>query len=437
MKILFIGQATNHFSYYKESLIALLRNKVSVELRYDNHFSKSFCSKFDDFCNEYNLDYKWIETNSILLKIKFFIRELRTYAWYLNRSDQSLYYTNRWAELIPFIHPLLKLSWIKFLIKQNFVSNFLNFINKILPIDSNVMDDVLSVSPDIIIISPGNMRYSKEIEYINVANKLNIMSVIFVLSWDNLTNKGLFHYLPNLFIVWNKHHYLELIKLHNIDSEKIFISGAQLFDKWFNPLDKSFGISKYINLLPSKYILYLGSSINIVKDESDIINKLSIQLKSIDNDLCIIFKPHPSHYEFYKNINLDNVILLPKDFGLSQNEYDVQNFKKIVLNSKYVIGINTSGFLDSIIINKRTFSLLDNRYSDTQINSAHYKILKEYKVLEEVRSINEITDDLIISRNFRSNRKLFLNNFVRPIKNGKSSGENACDQIINYFKNKI
>lgn len=434
-KILFIGQSTRHFSYYSSSLYYLSKYGHTFHFRYDEHFSNSkLSSSLNEFLELHPSEFKWQKKRNFIYQFYiFFFRELATYVWYLGRIDQSTYYVNRWAKLFPYpVSSILKQSVIKEFLKLKCIKNLIFYLSKKFYSNNDIKNDILSISPDVIYASPCNLRFSSEIDYIQQAKRLKIPVVYSILSWDNLTNKGLFHVVPDLFLVWNQNHKNELEKLHNITDIPIKIVGSQLFDKWLLS-DPSLSISdEILNVSKYPYILYLGSSSNIIDDETEIMNVLLNELVLINPTIKIIFKPHPFHYEKYHHLNSDKLIVLSNKFGLSETTSDIVNFKYLIEKSLFVIGINTSGFLDSIIIGKPTFAYTNHSFSETQIKSAHYKVLRKYNVLNESNSLKKIFDSNFSTKDFDLYRNLFISQFVWPKKN-KSAGEVAANEINNFL----
>ena len=431
--ILFIGQSTKQFSYYETSIRELVVRGHIVVLRYDIVFSRgTIYPALQNFLIESNATkFKWMSKAGLFARyISYFSRELRSYSWYLSRSDQSQYYTDRWADLFPGIMPnILKIEWVKRIIRHSTCLKLLETLERLMPAPCAVIKDIKAVLPDLVYVSPGNLRYSNEIAYVKAASKLGIPSVISVLSWDNLTNKGLFHWTPDIFLTWNRHHEEELKTLHAIDNERIKMVGAQLFDKWAQR-DESFlpdeGLLEYTK---DPYMLYLGSSSNIAKDESKVLKNITSQVLQKGHSCRIIFKPHPAHYEYYQKLSIDYVILLPKQFGLSETLQDIANFHHLVMSARCVIGINTSGFLDSVLIGKRTFAYLSAEHEQTQRLSAHYRLLTDYKVIIETNSYEQMVDLTDNDSAFIKNRNLFLASFVRPHGEANLAGFHAADVI--------
>jgi hypothetical protein len=434
--ILFVGQSTKHFSYYESSLIELKNQDYDIVFRYDKKFSNSIIyPAFNNFIKSHGSSFKWIKKSCKCFQyIRFFIRELTTYAWYLRRSDQSKYYVDRWAELFPFpVSIILKTNLVRFFLSQKFLFNIFVFIERLTPVPFNILKDLREISPDIIYVSPGNMRFSCEIDYVKGAKKIGIPSFVSILSWDNLTNKGYFHAKPDFFLVWNVHHKFELLKLHAVALEKISIVGAQLFDKWFVNHDDLKIDPMLHSLIAQRYILYLGSSSNIAKDESFILKQISSDIKDAGEDFTILFKPHPAHFLKYKDLDINGVKVLPSNFGLSETPQDIVNFRYLVKKSECVVGINTSGFIDAVIIGKECFSYISDEHKQTQTACAHFKILEEYDILPKIKSYYHLLSMKNRER-FIKKRAFFINKFVLPEGRDRSAGEIAADKIISLSK---
>src|SRR5918911_248558 len=79
---------------------------------------------------------------------------------------------------------------------------------------------------------PGAVRFtpllepgSVQVEFERAANRMGIPTCLCVASWDNLTNKGLIHELPDLVTVWNEPQREEAVRLHGVPEERIVITG--------------------------------------------------------------------------------------------------------------------------------------------------------------------------------------------------------------------
>ena len=84
-----------------------------------------------------------------------------------------------------------------------------------------------------------------------------------VFSWDNLTNKGVVHELPELVLVWNDLQVDEAVELHGIPRERVRVTGASAWDHWFDwkPTASRAEFCHEVGLLEDKpIVLYVCSS---------------------------------------------------------------------------------------------------------------------------------------------------------------------------------
>ena len=389
-KIIFVGQNVSHFSYYKSSLIKLIKLGYFIEIRLDEKFSKSKLSKLVlEFLNTHkkNTSFNWSKRGSFYYSnFLFLIRELISYSWYLRRKDnQSEYYTRRWADFFPNkISRILHLKFIKSILKNFFIYNSLILINKILPPPFSVILDVYRTKPDLIYASPANMKTSIEVNYLKAGNLLKLKTIIYILSWDNLTTKGVFHAKPDYFLVWNNIHKNELVKIHKQKS-KIEICGPQLFDKWlYHPNTNSTNIG-YKN-----YVLYLGSSINIIKDEKEILENLC--RVAANYNYKVLFKSHPFQTLNYTDMSIPNLINISDKIKLIETDNEINFIKNLFIESKAVIGVNTSGMIDALACGASVYSIIQENSNQTQLDSSHFKILIKYNSIKFIKNFDDIFD---------------------------------------------
>jgi hypothetical protein len=435
-KILFVGQSTKHFSYYESLVRALSDRGHNVVFRYDPSFSENTIHPaLQNFLKQSSGQFLWIPKPSKLHSyFIYFIRELRTYSWYLRRTDQAKYYVDRWADLFPFVGNILKTPLAKRVLSRRWIFDLLSKIERLIPVGHRLRIDILDVCPDLVMVSPGNMRYSAEIDYIKAAKKLGIPSIISVFSWDNLTNKGLFHWHPDLFLVWNKHHKNELIRLHCATPKEIVIVGALLFDKWQSIAELAEPMDEIKLVTSNPYILYLGSSSNIAKDEAGILQRLATEVHKNGGISRILFKPHPGHQAYYNSMDIEGVKVLGSEYGLTETHQDIANMKWLIEKSDFVIGINTSGMIDSVILGKETYAYVSAEYSETQKLSAHFKVLSEYGVVCEIEKYHDAMTALCYKEEFQLRRNAFIAEFIRPVNLRESSGIIAAEIVDSFLQ---
>ncbi len=259
LSITFVQQVTRSIFYLMKSM---------AELKLDPIIQESM-QRFPSLTRG-----KLVRRSDLWRRSIYASRELRSYSSYLNRPEQSAYYTDRWENYIAgFLKPVVRRSKIaRNLVASRFGQSVMQGFEGLVPPDKKIIQLIQAYHPDVIVASPANMRFSEELDYIKAGQALHIPTVISVLSWDNLTTKGIFHVIPDILLTWNQVQTEEAVQIHRVPAEQIVITGSPFFDKWIDSdrllVDRALFFHK-VKLNPDQpYVLYLGSSKNIAEDET-------------------------------------------------------------------------------------------------------------------------------------------------------------------------
>ena len=87
--------------------------------------------------------------------------------------------------------------------------------------------------PDVVVLTPLVVLKTAQLDLARAATELGIRNVFAVASWDHLSSKGELTFVPQQVIVWNHIQKQEAIDLHHLESDRIAVTGSQLFDEWF------------------------------------------------------------------------------------------------------------------------------------------------------------------------------------------------------------
>jgi len=159
----------------------------------------------------------------------------------------------------------------------------------IAPSDPSLLAFLSDKQPDVMVASPTNLRFSEETDFLKAARRLRIPTAIQVLTWDNLSTKGLVQILPDRLFVWNDRQYRDVREIHRVPQRDLSTVGSPFFDKWFDKVDGTSSREadcRRLGLDPEKKILlYLGSSKNIAKDESWFIEEVVEALAEARHEL--------------------------------------------------------------------------------------------------------------------------------------------------------
>ena len=430
MRVLVAGRSVYHFAYYRSVLEALRRHGHELELRFDERWSSGNSDvSLQGFLKENpEVSLQWSQTREDWLRAPLFaMRELRSYSSYLRRFEQSTYYLNRWRKyLSPAFTRIDKMAVGRWLLGRKSISGAIRGFEAIAPAAKNVVADLRRVAPDVVFASPANMRFTEEVEYIKAARHLGIPTAVLVLSWDNMSTKGLINVHPDLLLAWNRTHASEAVLHHGISENRILLTGAPFFDKWFD--NENHAVDRTVFLrnagLPDDkpFVLYLGSSANITKDESwlvtDLIERLS---KSVTlGRASIMVRPHPANARPFAELAQSDqrVVVWPPDGQLPESDGMQADFQNSVQHASAIVGINTSAMIDTLALGRPCVAIITGQYENTQMRAQHFQHLFDSGALNVARSIGEAVTQLEAVASGHDDhaeaRLAFLSKFLRP-----------------------
>ena len=412
-KILFIGRSIAHIAYY-EKLLLELSKQSELTVIFDKHWSDYWgkYEYFDKFKKENsNIKFNWIpEINSFKKSYLSRLIELRSLISYHLRKDKNIFYQNRWQRYVSKkILGLIENKITNKIIINKIFALILDVLIKLWPNDKKIKIFLKNKNFDTLIITPGNMRYSSEILFLksNIKNKY-----VYTLSWDNLSTKGYFSIKPNKIFVWNDMHELYAKKIHGFKKENIKKFGSLFFEKWhekeceYNNLEGNIDIKKLNDFKKNKkFILYLGSSKNVAKDESFVVNNILTTLLRNKKDYKLVIRPHPANPDPFKKF-IGNKDILVLDEKLPELNHDIIFLKYLISSSFGIVGINTSAMLEVMLLGRYCNTILIEKYTNTQENAHHFKFYQELDGLIMNKSYNEILKNIEKFKNISlTNRK--------------------------------
>ncbi|MEM1123350.1 MAG: hypothetical protein AAGJ18_23115 [Bacteroidota bacterium] len=141
-----------------------------------------------------------------------------------------------------------------------------------------------------------------EAKFLFAAKQQKIPTLIHLLSWDNITSKGIFPVIPDQFIVWGKVMYDELKEYYGTADEDIHICGVPHFDHHiavkhhpnYEDLLTELGLNPDL-----PYLFFAMSSPRFAPHEIDIVEWLA---EAIGKDIFgkrmqLIVRPHPQNVQ--------------------------------------------------------------------------------------------------------------------------------------------
>lgn len=376
------------------------------------------------------------------------VRETLTYASYLRRRDESRFLSVQRQRLPARLRgPIASSRLAQKILSSKLVTKSLTIIGNLAPVSEPIVHHIRNLDPDVTVVSPINWAsrpgdFADEIEYVRASQRLGIPTVVPVYSWDNLTARGLYYHVPDCTLAWNQTHVEDATLIHNIPREKIIITGAPLFDKWYiaSRLAKSREqFCDSVGLDPERPIVtYLGSSGNIAPDETWLIHELVAATRNYNDPnvsaVQFIIRPHPANADHYLGVDWgDGVALWPQKAELPDSDGAIGTFYNTLLHSIGTVGINTTGMIDAVVADKPSAVIFSSKYREAQIDTPHFHHLYSSGALERIDSGEDLcgfVERLLQGHDLaRQQRRDFVGKFVRPRGACRSAGSVAASVI--------
>lgn len=297
-------------------------------------------------------------------------------------------------------------------------------IEGLIPSDKAVEDFIASHQPDAVLVTPLVTPGSRQADMVKACQALQIPCGFPVFSWDNLSNKGTIHVLPDRVYVWNEVQAAEAVDLHGVPRERVVVTGAPRFDAFFD-LEPSGSRERMVSKLgldPSNpVILYVGSSPFVAPAEPEFVDSWIHAVRSSRDrrlrEAGIIIRPHPRHRDAWEGWESDRwagVVFKQTSMYNAQSLYDA------ITCCDVVVGLNTSAEIEAAILGKPVYTVDAGRAAPGQDGSKHY-----YYLLEETggfaKRASSLSEHLLqISAGVRGDHdahriEQFAESFIRPL----------------------
>ena len=336
-------------------------------------------------------------------------------------------------------------EWSEFLLKvpktdQKRLDVLLGKLETAIPNDPDIDEFLTAQRPDALVLSPMVGIGFTQADFVKSARALGIPSGMLVFSWDNLSNKGLIHEMPDRVFVWNDVQMREAIKLHKCPEDRIVITGAPRFDEFFEmqPASTRGEFCQLAGLDPARPIItYLGSSKFVAATEQAFVSRWIAALRGSENlalaGANLLIRPHPAGEKNWHGENAADV-RWPKvgekatvsrpfgdDLAVVMNS-PMQNADVVlydtVHHSAAIVGLNTSAEIEAAIVGRPVFTILDSNAKGQQGTLHFHYLLRSRGGHVEFadsfeRHVAQLSDALA-GRYSRDDIVGFVQRFVRP-----------------------
>jgi len=264
---------------------------------------------------------------------------------------------------------------------------FLQAWERAIPISPVVREYLEARRPDAVIVSPLIDAASDQMDVARAAQAGGIPLVAAISSWDNLTNKGHMRLVPDMVTVWNEHQKKEAVDYHGVPADRVTVTGAQLFDRWFEraPSQSRESFCEMVGLPDARpFVLYTGSSVFIARSEVEVpfvrrwLEGLRKSSDSMLRDAAVLVRPHPFNADAWVNADFSDlgpVAIWPRQRYTPAEESARTSFFDSLSYCAAIVGINTSAMIEGAILRRPVLSLLTPEFAGTQEGTLHFHYL--------------------------------------------------------------
>ena len=316
------------------------------------------------------------------------IRGCLDYARYLDpRFADSPYLRDRMRKVLPPV--FAGLGWFNTAGRRT-TSTFVRWLTALedaVPSSVSIERYLRRLAPDVLVVSPLVMPRLGQVDAIKSARAVGIPSALCVASWDHLTTKGLMRVQPDSVVVWNEAQRREAVELHGTPSERVVVTGAQPFDRWFDrvpSLDRQAFCRKVGLPADRPFILFVGSTLSISGPDAEVrfvrrwVRAVRAATDSAVREVGLLVRPHPYNFRHWVEADmsdLTNVKIYPRHSGNPVNELDRADYFDSLYHSAAVVGVNTSAMIEAAIVGRPVHTVLADEFSKTQMGTLHFRHL--------------------------------------------------------------
>ena len=248
----------------------------------------------------YNSDIKltiWDDDYGV--KRRYYLEDIRSNPVFWEKHIYSILYTKSkhpWKRIRPFIYyPIYKMIPYFPSIRQRFRNAEGSYLK-----DVKATQLLEEINPKLVVSTyPINYLESK---FLYAAKEAKIATLIHLLSWDNITSKGIFPVIPDHFIAWGELMYEELKAYYAVKEEQVHVCGVPHFDQHIQikGTDGYKEILRELSLNPDAPYLFIAMSApRFAPHEIDIVEWLAKSVKEniFGDKMQLVIRPHPQNVQ--------------------------------------------------------------------------------------------------------------------------------------------
>jgi hypothetical protein len=314
----------------------------------------------------------------------------------------------------------------------DFLLSALLLLERAVPSSTAVERFIAEHDPDAVIVTPLVSGASPQTDVVKSARALGIPVAVCVASWDHLTTKGVMRVVPDRVLVWNSTQAGEARELHRVPAERIALTGAQPFDRWFErrPSTSRAEFCAKVGLPDERpYLLFVGSTAGISRpDDEYLFVRRWIQTLRESGDprlsgAGILIRPHPYNPGGWANADtsdLGPVAVWPRTGANPVNDDDRADYFDSMYHAAAVVGINTSAMIETAIVGRPVHTIRTSEFAHSQAGTLHFHYLlpENGGFLRVATSLDaharQLAESLADPERAAAELSRFVSHFVRP-----------------------
>jgi hypothetical protein len=312
---------------------------------------------------------------------------------------------------------------------RRLLARALHAIDRSVPASPDIERFLDAQAPDAVVITPLiGLVPSSQLDLLRSARARGIPTAVCVWSWDHLSSKAIIRDMPDRLFVWNDVQRREATEMHGVPAERVVVTGAQSFDRWFDqrPSRSRADFMHRVGLRDGRpFVLWVCSALFPGSpSEAQFVLRWAAALRNSSDpslrDAAILVRPHPSRKREWDEVEWRSV----RDLAVwGDNPIDTESRADYFDSLHYsaaVVGLNTSAFIEAGIVGSPVLAILPEEFRPNQEGTLHFRYLVEGGLLTISRSLAEHCGQLasILSGNTQEilrRQRAFVHTFVRPL----------------------
>jgi len=316
-----------------------------------------------------------------------------------------------------FVLALARLPW------RGPVVRLLERLEEAVPSHRGLEEFIRAERPDLMLVTPLIELGSPQLDYLRVARRLGIGTALCVWSWDHLSSKALIRVRPDALIVWNETQRDEAARFHGIPPERVHVTGAQCFDRWFDrqPSRDRAAFCRRAGLSDAgPYVLYVCSALfRGSPSEAAFVREWVRAVRGAADPalarMNVLVRPHPQRLDDWTEAPIDGATRWGSN---PVDEEGRADYFDSMYHSAAVVGLNTSALVEAAIVDRPVYTILLPQFRDNQEGTFHFHYLLTIGdgMINAARTLDEHVAQLAaLARGERPRPNApFVERFIRP-----------------------